>query len=103
MITIRLTGRITEDGKLEVELPDNLPPGNVEVLLEVANSADLPGEPRPWTDEEIAELTKPGKPATGAEIVALLEKYGGWEDIGITDSVAWLEEQRRKRRERNQW
>jgi hypothetical protein len=37
-------------------------------------------------------------PMTGAEIIAA-GLLGGWEDMGITDSVQWIEEQRQKRRE----
>jgi hypothetical protein len=35
-------------------------------------------------------------PLSGAEIVALLEQEGGWEDLGITDGAEWVQEQRRK-------
>jgi hypothetical protein len=104
MVTIiHLTGRITDDGRLEVELPANLPPGAVELDLKLTQTDDLPWELRPWTEEEIAELMKPGEPKTGAEIVERIRREGGWEDMGITDSVAWLEEKRRQRQERNKW
>ena len=33
-MTIQLTGRITESGKLEVELPAGLEPGPVHVIIE---------------------------------------------------------------------
>lgn len=39
MMTLRLTGHITEDGKLELELPEGLPPGAVQVILELAEDA----------------------------------------------------------------
>lgn len=35
MATIELRGHITKGGKLEVELPDDLPEGEVKVTLEV--------------------------------------------------------------------
>ena len=35
MATIRLVGRITETGKLEIELPDDLPAGEVQVTISV--------------------------------------------------------------------
>lgn len=56
----------------------------------------------PWTDEELAELLTPKEPLTGKEIV---EKglLGAWKDMGITDSVEWLEQQRAKRRKKYQW
>lgn len=53
-----------------------------------------------WTPEEIDKALKV-EPMTGAEIVEA-GLLGGWEDEGITDSAAWVEEQRRKRRERFQ-
>lgn len=105
MTTIHLTGRITEKGELEVKLPEGLPPGEVEVTVEVPiQPEELPWEERPWTEEEIQEMLKPRPPKTGAEIAAEIERDGGgWEHYGITDSAKWVEEQRRKRSERNQW
>ena len=41
-------------------------------------------------------------PKTGKEIVEQ-GLIGGWEHKGITDSVEWVEEQRRKIKERNRW
>lgn len=103
MVTIRLTAHITEDGRLEVSLPAGLPPGEVDVTLELPNTDALPWELRPWTDEEIAELTKPGVAKSGAEIVANLRREGGWEDVDITDSAEWVRELRRKQQERRKW
>jgi hypothetical protein len=100
MVTIRLTAHITEDGRLEVSLPAGLPPGEVDLTLELPDSDALPWELRPWTDEEIAELTEPGVAKSGAEIVAWLESIGGIDSFkDIDDPVAWLKEQRRKRQE----
>ena len=104
MTTLHLTGRITENGELEVKLPEGLPPVEVEVTVELpVPPEELPWEERPWTEEEIQEMLKPSTPLTGAEIVKLLEEEGGWEHMGITDGAEWVEEQRRKRREQNQW
>lgn len=89
MVAVRLTGYVTESGDLEVALPEGLPPGEVQVTIEV-----LAPEESAWTDEEIREMTRI-EPKTGAEIVAA-GHIGGWEDYGITDSVEWVEEQRRK-------
>ncbi|GEM_PF-3250477 len=52
-------------------------------------------------DSKIAQLlAELGKsPLTGREIVEQ-GLTGGWEDKSITDSVAWLTAQRRKRREK---
>ncbi len=99
---IQLTGQITETGELKIDdLPANLPPGQVQVTIEIPVSAEIPWEDRPWTDEEIRDMMM-STPKTGAEIVAA-GHTGGWEDYGITDSVEWLEEQRRKRREQLGW
>lgn len=86
---LRLKGIITEDGKLEVNLPEGIPPGEVIITLEMD---------QPITEEELNELMA-FKPATGAEIADMLEASDGWwEDVDIPDSVAWVEEQRKKQR-----
>lgn len=95
MTTIWLTGHITEDGKLEIELPEGLPSGEVEVMLQVRTQAEVDADDdTPLTPEEIAELLIP-KPVPGHLI-----QTGGWEDMGITDSVEWVNELRRKEEER---
>lgn len=89
---LRLKGIITEDGKLEVNLPEGIPPGEVIITLEMD---------QPITEEELTELMA-FKPATGAEIADMLEASDGWwEDVDIPDSVTWVEEQRKK--QRYQW
>lgn len=99
MVMIQLTGKITENGKLEVELPEGLPPGDVQITLQTAAPAEeeIPWEDRPWTDEEITEMMRV-TPKTGAEIVAEI-KGGligdGWSDVTIS-GAEWVEEQRRK-------
>lgn len=90
---LELRGRINELGELEIELPGDLPPGDVRVVIEQLTTT--------WTDEEIAEATQI-KPVTGAEIVAS-GLTGGWEDMQIGDGTAWIQEQRRKRKERRDW
>jgi hypothetical protein len=105
MTTIELNGRITESGELEVKLPPGLPSGDVHVSIEfpenAANPEDLPWELRPWTEDEIREFLKFGQAKTGAEIAAKLQENSGWwENQGISDSVAWLEELRRQEAER---
>ncbi len=55
-----------------------------------------------WTEEELAELLKPQKPLTGKEMVDG-GFIGGWEDMGITDSVEWVDKQRVKRRKKFDW
>jgi hypothetical protein len=101
MVTVHLTGNITADGELKVELPEGLPAGEVRVTIEVASEADNSAEERPLTEEEIRELTRI-EPKTGEEIVAA-GHTGGWEHYGITDSAAWVEELRHKRRKQHGW
>ncbi len=61
------------DGKIEVDLPENVVDG--EVSLEVPITANAPDSTdyQPLTDEEIDALMHPN-PKTGAEIVANLKK-----------------------------
>jgi hypothetical protein len=99
MVAVRLTGYITESGELKIALPEGLPPGEVQVTIEVPVS-----EETTWTDEEIREMTRI-EPKTGAEIVADI-KAGligdSWKDVGVS-GAEWVEEQRRKNWKRNQW
>lgn len=102
MTIIHLMGKINEQGKLEVELPDGLPPSTVEVTLEILNTKDPTAwENQPWTDEELEALSKI-EPKTSSQIIAA-GHVGGWEEYGITDSVEWIEKQRQKRREMREW
>lgn len=96
MIAMTLKGYITEDGKLEVELPEDHPVGEVNIIIESEKTETE------WTDEEIAELMRHGEPQTGAEI-AKSPEVGSWAHKGIEDSVEWINEQRRKRREKRGW
>ncbi len=80
MVTIRVNGWITSQGKLEVELPEGLPPGDVRITIE-------PVSDEIWTDEELEELLHHVPPMTGKEIVEA-GMLGGWKDLGITDGAA---------------
>ncbi|HZF11352.1 MAG TPA: hypothetical protein VFE33_21375 [Thermoanaerobaculia bacterium] len=88
MATIHLDGTITEQGQLEVELPEGLPAGKARATIEVP-SAD-------WTAEELAEALKV-HPLTGAEIIAA-GLTGGWKDEVSESGAEWVERQRRQRR-----
>lgn len=94
MKTIQLSGRITERGELELRLPKGLPPGEARITIEIP-------QPDDWRLEDIKSALKV-EPLTGAEIVKA-GLLGGWEDQGIVDSDAWLEEQRRRRRGQRSW
>lgn len=90
------------NGELVIDLPKDVQDGEIEVRVTVKTPADVTPDAEPlWTDDELAALIRP-EPKTGAEIVAL-GHTGGWEHKGITDSVAWVQEQRRKRREQRGW
>lgn len=104
MVTIRLTGWITEAGTLEVELPPGLPAGAVEVEMTIEKPIeDVLSDEAPLTEAEIADLLKT-EPKSGAEIVAeikagLLDE--GWGDVNIS-GAQWVEQERQKRRDQSQ-
>lgn len=89
MATIHLQGKITEQGRLEVELPAGLPAGEARVTIELAPETG-------WSSEELAQALRI-EPMTGAEIVAA-GLTGGWEGEGIEDGAEWVDRQRRRRR-----
>jgi hypothetical protein len=101
MTMIRVTGHITKDGKLEVELPAGLPPGEVEVMVQVAThkQAVVEYDDTPFTLEEIAELLIP-RPVPTKDIIT-----GGWEDVDLGDSAEWVEKirQQEENNRRLQW
>lgn len=73
MTLIRLQGLITEDKKLQINLPDDVQPGRVTVIIEAIPSPEnIPTSQHYWTDEEIVELTRI-EPMTGREIVEWLK------------------------------
>ncbi len=80
MTTLHLTGRITAAGNLEAKLPEGLPPGEVEISIELPDT-ELPWELRPWTETELTDLLN-FEPASGAEIVAS-DSFGAWADEAI--------------------
>jgi hypothetical protein len=90
-MVIQLNGHITEEGELKLDLPSGLPAGEARITIEIPVEMAKPSE----------ALTRSLQiePLTGAEIVAA-GLTGGWAEEGITDGAAWVEEQRRKRRER---
>ncbi len=99
VLTYHLTGRVSKNGELQLRLPEGIPPGEVDVVITVPGAA--PSDNILWTDEEIRKMTRV-EPKTGAEIAALLDKMeAGFQHI--TDSAAWVEEQRRQQREGSQW
>ena len=69
MTVLELKGRITRSGKLEVQLPEGLPAGEVTIRIEVRGED---WEQQLWTEDEIRELIKP-KRKTFRELVEWLD------------------------------
>lgn len=88
MAMVSVKGILTEDGKIEVDLLEGWQAGEIRVEVQI--------EPV-YTEEELDELIQ-FNPKPANEI-----QTGGWEDAGIEDSVEFVENLRRKRREKNQW
>jgi hypothetical protein len=66
-------------------------------LIESHKRDATPEEDAGWTDEELAELLKPKQALTGKEMVE--QGYiGGWEDMGIEDGAAWVNQQKALRK-----
>ena len=105
MTLIQLTGKINDQGQLELELPEGLPSGEVHVTLEIEpDNNDIPWEDLPWTDEELEALLKV-EPKTGAEIATEIQSGmlgDGWSHIKVS-GAEWVEEQRRKWQENSKW
>jgi hypothetical protein len=103
MIAIHIKGHVTEQGELVFDAPKNLPPGEVDITIQAVTSEQneelIESEiPTPDDLKDLLNFT----PKTGKEIVEM-GLMGGWEHKGITDSVEWVEEQRKKRREHRKW
>ena len=85
---VTIKGRI-KDGKLEdIQLPPNTADGEVELQVPIIEED---------SDIELSMENFRFKAIPSDQIVG-----GGWEDLGITDSVEWVAEMRRKQREERQ-
>jgi hypothetical protein len=101
-------GNVSEDGQLIVELPSDTPHGEVEVIVRkiapVATPELTPEEEAFW-DAEFEKLINDPKTFTGLGLtigeIAQSPEIGIWADReDMADPVAYLEEMRRKRRQR---
>ncbi len=94
MLPIRISGHVTADGRLIFTPPPNLPEGDVEITIQVA-------EGEQFTEDEIVEALTPA-PLSGAEIVeqGLL---GGWEDMNIHDPVEFVDDIRHMAERKLTW
>jgi hypothetical protein len=92
---VRIKGRI-KDGKIEAELPENVLDGEVELLVQTADTVtDVPNsewDNLPWTEAELDELLKPNPMTLGELLESGL--LGGWKDRPIADSQEFIEQQR---------
>jgi hypothetical protein len=82
MTVIQLPGRITSDKQLLVELPANIPSGQVTVTIESADEI--------WTDTEIQAWMQRKPARDGEEAVTLLGSIDTSEWMDIEDPVAWV-------------
>lgn len=102
MAAVQLKVQVSQSREIIIELPEDFPVGEAQVTVEpVSGSEEIPWEERPWTDEELDELLR-SEPLPGSEIVAR-GLTGGWEDLEIEDSQAWVDAARRKRKEQRAW
>jgi hypothetical protein len=60
-----------------------------------------PQDTEVWTDEQRAAMLTP-EPLSGAEVIAM-GLVGTWAEMGIEDGADWVNEQKRKRREKFDW
>ena len=100
-MAIELDAVIDENGDLRARVPAGTPPGKTKIWWpQPAQKPEHISKERPWTDAEIKAMLV-SHPKSGAEI-AQSDAIGGWEHLGITDSVAYIEKIRRQRKDR-QW
>jgi hypothetical protein len=99
MTTKQVAGRVTPSGELIFETPKDLPPGDVLITIEPLDAR--PSDSETFTEDELRDLLT-FTPKSGAEVVAA-GLTGGWEHKAISDPIEWVEEQRRKQRERRGW
>ncbi len=101
-------GKVTEDGQLIIELPSDTPHGDVEVVVrKIAPAAalELTPEEEAYWDAEFEALINDPKTFTGMGLtigeIAQSPAIGIWADReDMADPVAYLEEMRRKRKQR---
>lgn len=97
MTILELTGKITENGELEIRLPAGLPAGEVIVRIEVPESQVQ--ESQPWTDQEIQELLIP-KRLTMQQLSTWLDAtppVEAWGGINSNEDSGEFIHQRRRR------
>lgn len=58
MVLIQLTGKITQAGTLEANLPQGLPADEMQITIAMPIKEEIPWEDCPWTDTELAEIAR---------------------------------------------
>jgi len=94
---IELTATVSENDEITLHLPSELRGQTVNVRIQPSLVNEQVMDERPWTEVEIKALLD-FHPVPAEAIVT-----GGWEDMGITDSQDWVEEQRRSEQEQRGW
>lgn len=103
MTIIRLKGNVNPNGELLIQLPTDIPAGEVIVQIEYGQAENAPT----WSEEEWheiqAQIAGSFPLSDGAAIVEALAEIDLSDWISIEDSETWLEAQKQKRQEKNQW
>ena len=102
----QISPQFNEALELALQLPPDERIAMIEELAasfkqEFDVSGELADDERPLTSDEIKELMRV-EPLPPAEVVAQ-GLLGTWADMGITDGAEWVNEQKRKRKERRKW
>jgi hypothetical protein len=103
-------GKIDENGQLIIQLPPDAPQGDVEVTIKkrmTYSTPKLTAEEEAALDTEFEALMSDPQTFTGLGLtmgeIIKSPAIGIWKDREETqDSVAWVAEMRRKKRERRQ-
>jgi hypothetical protein len=78
MAIIELVGRITEAGELEVELPADLPPGEVQITIRPISAEEIAADEALW-DEKFAKsqdiLERMSQEAHAEYLAGLTEEF----------------------------
>ena len=83
MATVELIGRITEAGKLEVDLPLDLPPGEVQITITTISPDEIASDEALW-DEQFAKsqdlLERMSEEAHAEYVQGLTEEFDSDDD-----------------------
>ena len=97
MTVYRLRGSIDSNGQLQLDLPDDIPAGDVDVVISTRRVSSAPD----WTDDELDAVLQV-TPKSGSEIVSFLSTLEP-AYTHIADSADWVAKQREQRRQQSSW